>query len=334
MRDFKGKKLLKPAAFLTIFLCLLLAASAILSVLAEKNPDMVQNRNKSMTELESEPEDTIDVFVVGDSESYTTISPMEIWSKEGIPFYVGGQSGQKIQESYYMLKKALKTQKPKVVAIETNIMFRPQSVMKGTEEIAAQTIFYYLPVFRLHNCWKEWVMRNYKDEKVFYKGFVIRDIVDAYTGGSYMKKTEKTEKMSRSVKFTMDQIVRLCKKNDLPIFLYSAPSPKNYSFRKHNTIMKYAEKNGLKYLDLNMKTKELGIDWDRDSLDKGDHLNILGAVKVSDYLGRYLKKEYHLKDRRGERVYQSWDELLKSYQAAAREAETKIKEQLKAGVKH
>lgn len=95
----------------------------------------------------------------------------------------------------------------------------------------------------------------------------------------------------------MDQIVRLCKKNGIQIFLYSAPSPRNYCFQKHNTIMKYAKKNGLKYLNLNMKTKELGIDGSEDSLDKGNHLNILGAVKVSDYLGSYLKKEYDLKDR-------------------------------------
>lgn len=334
MQDFRMKKLWRPVIFLAILLCLLLSASELMSAVAGVNTDLVQNRNKSMVELEKEPADTIDVLVVGDSESYTTVSPMEIWNKEGIPFYVGGQTGQKIQESYYMLKKALRTQKPKVVVLETNVMFRPQSVVRGCKEILAQTMLYYFPVFRLHNCWKEWITGKDKGSQTFYKGFVVRDVVEAYTGGSYMKKTGKTEKMSKTVKFTMDQIVRLCQQNDIPLFLYSAPSPKNYSFRKHNTIMKYAKENGLKYLDLNMKTKELGIDWSEDSLDNGDHLNILGAVKVSDYLGRYLKKEYDLKDRRKEQNYRSWNEALKTYQAAAANAERTIKKRLKAGEKH
>lgn len=104
MQDFR-KKIVRPVAFCAILLCLLMAASAVMSALARTNTDLVQNRNKSMVELENEPADTIDVLVIGDSESYTTVSPMEIWDKEGIPSYVGGQTGQKIQESYYMLKK-------------------------------------------------------------------------------------------------------------------------------------------------------------------------------------------------------------------------------------
>ena len=190
MQDFR-KKIVRPVVFCAILLCLLMAASAVMSALARTNTDLVQNRNKSMVELENEPADTIDVLVIGDSESYTTVSPMEIWDKEGIPSYVGGQTGQKIQESYYMLKKALKTQKPKVVAIETNMIFRSQSAVRGIKETLVQTMLYYFPVFRLHNSWKAWVTGEDKRSQTFYKGFVLRDVVEAYTGGSYMKKPPK-----------------------------------------------------------------------------------------------------------------------------------------------
>ena len=221
MQDFR-KKIVRPVVFCAILLCLLMAASAVMSALARTNTDLVQNRNKSMVELENEPADTIDVLVIGDSESYTTVSPMEIWDKEGIPSYVGGQTGQKIQESYYMLKKALKTQKPKVVAIEANMIFRSQSAVRGIKETLVQTMLYYFPVFRLHNSWKAWVTGEDKRSQTFYKGFVLRDVVEAYTGGSYMKKPPKRNGCPAITRFMMDQIVSLCRKNNIQLFLYSA----------------------------------------------------------------------------------------------------------------
>ena len=44
----------------------------------------------------------------------------------------------------------------------------------------------------------------------------------------------------------------------------------------------------IKYNDLNLIYKDLGIDFEKDTADGGDHLNIYGAKKVSKYLGDYL----------------------------------------------
>ena len=62
----------------------------------------------------------------------------------------------------------------------------------------------------------------------------------------------------------------------------------------------YAKENELPYIDLNMKTKEIGIDWKTDSYDKGDHLNLHGAQKVTAYMGKYLTENYSMPDHRGE----------------------------------
>lgn len=122
-----------------------------------------------MVELENEPADTIDVLVIGDSESYTTVSPMEIWDKEGIPSYVGGQTGQKIQESYYMLKKALKTQKPKVVAIETNMIFRSQSAVRGNQRDSGTDRCFIISLYSSSYSWKAWVTGETKGVRRFIK---------------------------------------------------------------------------------------------------------------------------------------------------------------------
>ncbi len=67
---------------------------------------LLQSRNKSMIRIQKQREDSLDALVVGDSLSYSAISPMKMWEEKGIASYVCGQSGQKLQETYSMLEIA------------------------------------------------------------------------------------------------------------------------------------------------------------------------------------------------------------------------------------
>ena len=69
----------------------------------------------------------------------------------------------------------------------------------------------------------------------------------------------------------------------------------------------------MSYLNLNDTKTNVGINWETDCLDKGDHLNVSGAEKVSNALGTYLKEQYALPDHRGEKAYASWDTLAEQY---------------------
>ena len=112
----------------------------------------------------------------------------------------------------------------------------------------------------------------------------------------------------------MKGIRRLCGESGAKLLLVSAPSPVNYNYKKHNTIQAYADRYSIPYIDLNMKTEELGIDWEKDSMDKGDHLNVYGAEKVTGYLGRYLAEHYSLEDHRADEAYAKWNELAEKYE--------------------
>ena len=130
MRDFKKKlktgirKLGGAGAFTGILLCILLFLSQGVVRLVKEDAGLLLEGNKSIAGIQGEKEHTIDLLVVGDSESYTTVSPMQLWQEQGITAYVCGKPGQKIQESYYALKTAFKTQSPKMVLLETNVIYR------------------------------------------------------------------------------------------------------------------------------------------------------------------------------------------------------------------
>ena len=113
----------------------------------------VTGRNRPFAALTVEPEDTLDMLVAGDSESYNSVSTMRLWEDQGI----------------------------------ANTLFRDIGAVKSTQAILEQMGQYYLPVFRYHNLWKTAV----DEPKIHtnYKGFVIRDEVAPYEGKpDYMKK--------------------------------------------------------------------------------------------------------------------------------------------------
>ena len=60
----------------------------------------------------------------------------------------------------------------------------------------------------------------------------------------------------------------------------------------------------------------MGIDWDTDTYDRGDHLNYRGAAKVTAWLGDYLRREVPgLTDRRGDPDHSAWDRDAAAFRA-------------------
>ena len=82
-----------------------------------------------------------------------------------------------------------------------------------------------------------------------------------------------------------------------------------------NTIKEYVESRGGTYI--NFEFEDTGIDYDRDFMDEGGHLNIRGARKITHSLGEILSK-YGLPDRRGDENSAVWDSYYSVYLDDAR----------------
>lgn len=320
MRDFKSRG--KSAGKILVFFGILAAVFMVISKKIEQrfieNDHLVPSRNKSIFGVLREPENSIDVIVVGDSLSYSAISPMILWKNHGITSYVCGQSGQKIQETYHALETAFTAQSPKLVILETNTMFRGalEQGIVNLKETVEEWGNHYFPIFKGHDIWKSYVMnKEYVEEN--YKGFAFRCSVQPYENGTYMRETDKKARMPAAVIEYMDKIMDLCREKGAKLLLVSTPSPINYNYQRHNSIQDYAKKQDLDFLDLNLKLQEMRIDWKVDSLDKGDHLNLSGATKVTRQLGKYLSQQYDFQDHRNEEEYVQWQKEAEDYTAKA-----------------
>ena len=76
-----------------------------------------------------EPGRSLDAIFIGDSEAYSSFSPLQMWEEHGFTSYVSATSGQRLTYGYRLLEKALRSQKPKVVVFETNPSTRRSSRM-------------------------------------------------------------------------------------------------------------------------------------------------------------------------------------------------------------
>ena len=108
----------------------------------------------------------------------------------------------------------------------------------------------------------------------------------------------------------------LCDENNIQLLAVKVPTvfmPQLYNSswieEKYHQVRTLCNEEGITYYDLLYDT-DAGIDWETDTSDEGLHLNLHGAQKLSDNLGRYLIERYGLSPKRSEQ----WNRDLESYQ--------------------
>ena len=73
-------------------------------------------------------------------------------------------------------------------------------------------------------------------------------------------------------------------------------------------ILEYASKYDLDYINFLNLVDEIGIDYNTDTYDQGLHMNLSGAEKCADYLGKFLSETYGLKDLRSDKtICSDWE---------------------------
>ncbi|WP_273399587.1 hypothetical protein [Traorella massiliensis] len=309
----KVKYIVRSFLFMTGLLICLGTASIV--VFPKNNTMEFGMRDVNANGILGENDNTIDVLVLGDSESYSSISPMTIWNETGITSYVCGTSAQQLYESMNFLKQALQNQKPKIVILETNAIYRNFSPVKMIENGFNQLF----PIFQYHNRWKSILPVDFGGSIEYtwrddLKGFKYSNKIEGTNAQDYMSKTDKIAEISELNRQYVKEMAKLCEENDAKFILVSTPSTVNWNYARHNGICLLADEYELDYYDLNLLSKEILIDWSQDTRDKGDHLNYYGAFKVSKYLAHFLKEKYALSDHRQEKEYQSWNESYQRYQ--------------------
>lgn len=312
---FNKQKTIQTVGFFTLLAVILAVLNLVFDPLRRDMLEYVSERDNYYLSLLQEPEDTVDILAMGDSLSYGMIDTIDFWEQEGYTSHIVGQAGQVVPETYYELKKLMKTQSPKLVIIETHIMiYEPITELYETEK---QFLYSTIPVTKYHELWK--VMLGKKDSvmRPHFKGFEMRGNVYPYSGEEYMQDTGETRRIGGLSRFYMKKLKKLCDENGAELLLVSLPSPSNYSYATHKGFAELAEELQVSYIDMNLMIGELDIDWTKDMLDGPDHLNYGGTKKVSAYLRAYIKEHYDIESRTDDERVRDWNEQAEKYKKCA-----------------
>ena len=115
------KHTLRCVVFLAVLALLLTGVSQLVRPKNNTRSDGIHD--PAANGILGEPDNTIDLLILGDSESYSAFIPMQLWQQYGYTAYCCGTSRQTLYYSEAFLHKAFQKQSPKLVILETDVIY-------------------------------------------------------------------------------------------------------------------------------------------------------------------------------------------------------------------
>lgn len=319
--------------------CFLVVLSLVLSLASKYIAPKNNNSDAGMYDPKthgfiSEPENSYDVLVIGNSDARCGFSPNELWHEFGYTSFVAGQNHQTPAMMYTLFEQFVKTQSPKVLIVETDIFFATPKFSKRSEKNLEALTEYAFPILRNHDLWKRQTLETLLTPAQYTEHFFIKgqDIfVEAKPDKRGERVPNKKEYVTPDISIFMDLLLKRCENLGIKVFFVELPTTTSWNLSRHYATKAYADKHGITFLDMQVNMQELGFDFKTDTKDAGNHLNYDGAKKATKIIGDYLKENYsEITDRRGDPAYKSWDDDYIEYTKYVESLQKKYEEKKKA----
>lgn len=298
-----------------------------------------------------EKRNSIDVMFFGNSHANNAFLATELYEHHGITAYNMSNMSQTLPLVYYTIEDAFRFQKPKVVVVDLfaatsfdndfplmhatmdNLTLKTR--VQAIREFAPKEkqMEYLFPFYLWHNRWKELEIKDFLPYAMRFsprrnvrKGVTIvdewaecEDPMDA----KYLEETGIVDNgLLEQEEFWFQRIKTICDENGAQLLCvvipYSAPvggMPKNtlQQLEVYSMIQKWCAKNAVDYLNLFEYTEDMQFDYATDMQDTS-HVNVLGAQKVTAFLGNYISEHYDVPDSRLDAdTAKRWEEYYRLY---------------------
>lgn len=323
-----------------IFLIILAICLFAVSLVVERK----SSYDKNQKFFEEAKKDHIDAFILGSSHVINGINPVQMYREHGYTSYNLGGFGSVHLSTYWQFRLALDYCTPKLVVIDSYMLENDvRYIDDPASNIDAGELHLNIDRFPLNKTKMEALddmFENKESKYEFISDFIIyHDRWKELSSNDFKRLTNKGEYNQlmgavmeyglHATDFTytdfqagvldhetvgttyLKRIIEDCKERNIEVLVLTVPFWAMQDGQlAANTSEMIAAEYGVNALNL-LKAPGL-IDLNSDMADAG-HLNILGARKVTEFLGAYIAQNYDLPDHRSDPDYSAWSEAVASY---------------------
>lgn len=300
-----------------------------------------------------QPENSIDVLVLGTSCGYAGVNTNVLWEEYGLAVYNLCCAEQPYWVTYYYLVEALKTQQPKLILLDLKASIYTDDYSKRgrtilstygirdpkvrLEAIAAcvaeeDYLGFALAFPELHSYYAKVEKENFiypptnAGRGPDWKGFIENTKHSEHEPPSVVWSNTQKKINDREMEY-FEKTLALANEYEIPVLLVGFPLPDYaHDHQYYNTMYAKGKEYGAAGVNYNDPYLQIGLLYSKHFAD-WQHLNVEGSVIFSRYLGNDLRTMFDLPDRRGEETYETWqrcaDDWYEKYPQYRPETEVK-----------
>lgn len=296
-------------------------------------------------------EQDIDVLFMGTSHMMDGVFPMELYNDYGIVSYNFGNPSSQLATTYWVMENALDYTTPKLVVIDCFLLANrtkssdvysfvhyaldafPMTTTKikaiwdlsddpildmaeASKEQSRNTgekrtkigLLWDYSVY--HSRWNELTEGDFNPYYSTEKGAIAKVGVNPGTPPKMNATDKMTEGETVGVQY-LRKMIEDCQKRGIQVLLtylpFTANGSKQMEAKRAAAIAQEYNIGYINFLELDV------VNYKTDFFDENSHVNVSGARKITDYIGRYIREHYSVPDRRDEKTYEGWNQDYKEY---------------------
>lgn len=303
----------------------------------------------------AEPDASLDVVFVGSSAVYTFFSPLRLWKNTGLTSYIYATPNQSVDMIRFAVEECRKTQPDALYVIELRAMLASQEDRAAiaadlrrlsdnmpysrtrSRLIAAlaqpqERLSHEIDLVKYHDRWKEtswedvrflhWGKSDPMKGWQFSDGWEPIEVRDWSAVNATIAPDEANER-------ALEELLAYCRQEGVnAVFIATPFSLARKQAKMFNAVGDTVRQAGYEFWNLTKMADEIGLDFAVDYSDFR-HVNTLGAVKCTDWLGARLTEKGVLHS--AESDSGSWQACWEEYDPKERASAEKIKKLVEDG---
>jgi len=277
----------------------------------------------------------LDLLFFGSSHMLNAAIPMQLWHDYGISSYVMAYGSCRMSYSYWLAMNALRLGSPELMVIDCayihydeklNELSGPNHMLFDSMPISlfklealsdlydkrSDFMNYLFPLTEYHTRWSVLEAEDFSAEPLIMGQALHFGVRQAQL--NMAPRDDSAELDSISLDYLI-RIIEECRKQGVDVLLTYIPFQAGEDCLNEMAFLySFAQEHGLDYIDPYTLAEVIDSRCDYvDSRNDNSHLNFAGAVKFTDYIGRYVRENFPLPDHRQDEAYSYWDLYYEAY---------------------